>query len=162
VILDASGNQTFIPRFNFSTDGTNQTADLYVIDVHYEIRSGNIWTTAFEAAAIMLKSLKQIGAALHGTPLHGTDPLVLDLDGNGLPLTGRESSGVVFDINNNQFATPMGWVDTNDGILVRDLNGNGRIDDIDCEMNLISRSPARFGVAATALSSREFARAALC
>jgi len=87
VILDASGNQTFIPRFNFSTDGTNRTAGLYVIDVHYEIRSGNIWTTGFEAAAIMLQSLKKIGAALHGWQLHGTDPLVLDLDGNGIPLT---------------------------------------------------------------------------
>jgi hypothetical protein len=128
VILDASGNETFIPRFNFSTDGTSLTAGLYVIDVHFEIRSGNIWTTAFEAAGIMLKALKQIGRALHGTPLHGTDPLVLDLDGNGIPLTGRESSGVVFDINNNQFATPVGWVDANDGILVRDLNGNGKID----------------------------------
>jgi hypothetical protein len=161
VILDAKGNETFIPRFNFSTDGSNRTDGLYVIDVHYEIRSGNIWTTAFEAAAIMLKSLKQIGAALHGWQLHGTDPLVLDLDGNGIPLTGREISGVVFDINNNQFATPVGWVDANDGILVRDLNGNGSIDDTDCEMNLISRSSARHGVAATALSSRELARAAL-
>jgi Ca2+-binding RTX toxin-like protein len=128
VIVDASGNQTFIPRFNFSTDGTNRTAGLYVIDVHFEIRSGNMWTTGFEAAAIMLQSLKKIGAALHGWQLHGTDPLVLDLDGNGIPLTGRESSGVVFDINSNQFATPVGWVDANDGILARDLNGNGKID----------------------------------
>jgi hypothetical protein len=133
VIVDASGNETFIPRFNFSTDGTSLTAGIYVIDVHFEIRSGNIWTTAFEAAGIMLKALKQIGRALHGTPLHGTDPLVLDLDGNGIPLTGRASSGVVFDMNNNQFATPTGWVDVNDGILVRDLDGNGRIDD-DSEM----------------------------
>ncbi|MDX6584537.1 MAG: hypothetical protein QOI10_3721, partial [Solirubrobacterales bacterium] len=133
VIVDGSGNQTFIPRFNFSTDGTNRTAGLYVIDVHFEIRKGNMWTTGFEAAAAMLKSLRQIGAALFGTPLHGTDPLVLDLDGNGLPLTGREISGVVFDINNNKFATPTGWVDRNDGILVRDLNGNGSIDD-DSEM----------------------------
>jgi hypothetical protein len=130
VILDGSGNETFIPRFNFSTDGTSLTAGIYVIDVHFEIRSGNIWTTAFEAAGIMLKALKQIGRALHGTPLHGTDPLVLDLDGNGIPLTGRESSGVVFDMNNNRFATPTGWVDGNDGILVRDLDGNGKIDDI--------------------------------
>jgi Ca2+-binding RTX toxin-like protein len=129
VIVDASGNETFIPRFNFSTDGTSLTAGIYVIDVHFEIRSGNIWTTAFEAAGIMLKALKQIGRALHGTPLHGTDPLVLDLDGNGIPLTGRASSGVAFDINNNKFATPVGWVDANDGILARDLNGNGSIDD---------------------------------
>jgi hypothetical protein len=104
-----------------------------VIDVHFEIRSGNIWTTGFLAAAAMLKSLKQIGAALHGWPLSGTDPLVLDLDGNGIPLTGREISGVTFDINNNRFATPTGWVDSNDGILVRDLNGNGKIDN-DSEM----------------------------
>jgi hypothetical protein len=58
-------------------------------------------------------------------------------------------------------ATPVGWVDANDGILVRDLNGNGSIDNIDCEMNLISRSSARPGVAAAALTAREIARA-LC
>ena len=120
-----------------------------MIDVPFEIRSGNIWTTGFEAAAIMLQSLKKIGAALHGWQLHGTDPLVLDLDGNGIPLTGRESSGVVFDINNNQFATPVGWVDANDGILARDLNGNGKIDDIDCDTGLISWSSTQPGCSAT-------------
>ena len=128
MILDGSGNETFIPRFNFSTDGTNRTAGIYVIDFHYEIRSGNIWTTSFEADVIILQSLKKIGAALHGWPIHGTDPLVLDLNGDGIPLTGRDNSGVTFDINNNGFAAPVGWVDYNDGILVRDLNGNGSID----------------------------------
>ena len=65
------------------------------------------------------------------------------------PEFGNRGSGVVFDINNNQFATPVGWVDANDGILVRDLNGNRKIDDIDCDTGLISWSSTQLGCSAT-------------
>jgi hypothetical protein len=62
-------------------------------------------------------------------------------------------------MNNNQFATPVGWVDANDGILARDLNGNGSIDDIDCETGVISWFSTRLGLAAAVRSSRGFVRA---
>ncbi len=133
VILDDNGNETFIPNFNFGTDGTNRTAGIYVIEVSFKIVRGDIWTTDFLAAAINLQALKKVGAALFGWQLHGTDPLVLDLNGDGIPLVGLDASGVSFDINNNKFAAPVGWVNGSDGFLVRDLNGNGQIDN-DSEM----------------------------
>jgi YD repeat-containing protein len=54
-------------------------------------------------------------------------PLILDLDGDGVETTAV-GSGTYFDHNANGFAESTGWVAGDDGLLVRDLNGNGRID----------------------------------
>ncbi|TDM08065.1 MAG: hypothetical protein C4K60_00650 [Ideonella sp. MAG2] len=55
-------------------------------------------------------------------------PLVLDLDGNGVQ-TVDMANGTYFDLKAEGQATRTGWTDGNDGFLVRDLNGNGKIDD---------------------------------
>lgn len=57
------------------------------------------------------------------------DPLVLDLNGDGALETRREDGTTHFDFDGNGFAESIGWVGPADGLLVRDLNGNGRIDD---------------------------------
>ncbi len=54
-------------------------------------------------------------------------PIVLDLDGDGIE-TKAIDSGAFFDHDANGFAESSGWVAGDDGLLVRDLNGNGRID----------------------------------
>ena len=56
-------------------------------------------------------------------------PLVLDLDGDGVVETNKENSTVYFDHDNNGFAESSGWVGADDGLLVRDINNNGLIDD---------------------------------
>ncbi|MEW6351947.1 MAG: calcium-binding protein [Thermodesulfobacteriota bacterium] len=62
-----------------------------------------------------------------------TDPLVLDLDGNGIQTTveGRSwaEGRAFFDLNSDGFAERTGWVSSQDGLLVMDRNGNGFIDD---------------------------------
>ena len=58
------------------------------------------------------------------------DPLVLDLDGDGIETVAVHQSGVHFDLDGDYFAEKTGWVGADDGFLVRDLNGNGFIDDI--------------------------------
>ena len=55
-------------------------------------------------------------------------PLVVDLDGDGVETIGTNSN-VYFDHDNNGFAESTGWVGKDDGLLVRDLNNNGQIDD---------------------------------
>jgi Ca2+-binding RTX toxin-like protein len=60
----------------------------------------------------------------------GVDPLTLDLDGDGLELTGVSSLSARFDFNADGYAERAGWVRPDDGILVRDLNANGRIDNV--------------------------------
>ncbi len=54
-------------------------------------------------------------------------PLILDLDGNGIQTRGI-GEGAYFDFDGNGFAERSGWATPADGILVRDLNGNQRID----------------------------------
>src|SRR5437899_419397 len=60
----------------------------------------------------------------------GTDPLILDLNGNGIEMSSREGNSAKFDIDADGFAEPVGWARDGDGFLVRDLNGNGKIDDV--------------------------------
>jgi hypothetical protein len=129
VIVDDNGNETFIPRFNFGTDGTDRTAGIEVLDISFKLARSNMWTSSFETAAAILCAEEKAGEALYGWPPSGMkDPLVLDLNGDGISLSAEEGSGVSFDINNNGFAAPVGWVNADDGFLVRDLNGNGKID----------------------------------
>lgn len=53
----------------------------------------------------------------------------MDLDGNGIQTTATAGfSGSLFDHNKDGIRTATGWVASGDGLLVRDLNGNGIID----------------------------------
>jgi len=54
------------------------------------------------------------------------DPLVLDLDGDGIETTGL-NKGVYFDHDGNGFRELSGWVSADDGLLVLDRNGDGVI-----------------------------------
>ena len=57
------------------------------------------------------------------------DPLVLDLDGDGIETVASNGlAGALFDQNGDGIRTATGWVKSDDGILVRDINGNGTID----------------------------------
>lgn len=55
------------------------------------------------------------------------DPLVIDLGHEGILLTSVDN-GVYFDLDNNGFAERTAWVGPEDGFLVLDRNGNGKID----------------------------------
>ncbi|MBF0192644.1 MAG: cadherin domain-containing protein, partial [Magnetococcales bacterium] len=57
------------------------------------------------------------------------DPLVLDLDHNGIQLTSRED-GPRFDMNSDGMPDATGWITPGDGLLVMDVNGDGRIQGI--------------------------------
>ena len=62
------------------------------------------------------------------------DPLVLDLDGNGIAVSALGvagqpgSSNVHFDFSGNGHLDRTAWVGSGDGILVRDANHNGKVD----------------------------------
>ena len=57
------------------------------------------------------------------------DPLVLDLDGDGIETVGvNATTHILFDHNNDGIKTGTGWVNGDDGLLVLDRNGNGIID----------------------------------
>ena len=58
------------------------------------------------------------------------DPLIMDLDGDGIELTSLETSKVYFDIDGDGFREKTGWVKSDDGLLVFDRNNDGYINDI--------------------------------
>lgn len=84
---------------------------------------------------IMEETIKREEAALRGgiqekysTAHEQPSPLIIDLDGDGIVETNKENSSIHFDHDNNGFAESTGWVGKDDGLLVRDLNNNGQID----------------------------------
>jgi hypothetical protein len=56
-----------------------------------------------------------------------TDPVILDLDGNGLTFSSV-GDGATFDITADGVADRVAWNTSNDGILAMDLDSNGVID----------------------------------
>ncbi|WP_107667251.1 FG-GAP-like repeat-containing protein [Cyanothece sp. BG0011] len=56
------------------------------------------------------------------------DPIILDLDGNGLDLSELSTSTIFFDIDADGYAENTAW--TTDGILTLDLNQDGTINNI--------------------------------
>ncbi len=55
----------------------------------------------------------------------GGDPVVLDLDGNGIELIRKDRSTVTFDLDHDGYRERTAWVGPHDGILVIDLAADG-------------------------------------
>ncbi|OBW94253.1 MULTISPECIES: hypothetical protein [Gallibacterium] len=92
----------------------------------YLKKTGNNGGTALQNAAIRVNSAS--GWASRRLPI---DPLVIDLNGDGIKLTRYTDTPILFDIDNDGGSLEeTGWVSAADGILVRDLNNNGKIDNI--------------------------------
>ncbi len=64
---------------------------------------------------------------LSGSGMAVYDPLILDLDGDGVETSGVDSK-VLFDHAADGTKNATGWVGKDDGLLVRDINNNGTID----------------------------------
>jgi hypothetical protein len=62
--------------------------------------------------------------ASSGTQQQYVDPIVLDLNGNGVQLTSYQSNPVLFDIDNSGMVSRTGWLSPQDGFLARDVNGD--------------------------------------
>ena len=61
---------------------------------------------------------------------HIYDPLVLDLDGDGIETVSHKAyKGALFDHDGDGIRTASGWVASDDGLLVVDRNGDGIIND---------------------------------
>ena len=55
------------------------------------------------------------------------DPIVIDFNKNGITSTKLDNT-VYFDHDNNGFKEATAWIEKDDGLLVLDKNGNGKID----------------------------------
>jgi Ca2+-binding RTX toxin-like protein len=63
-----------------------------------------------------------------GLALNMVDPLVLDLNGDGIHTIGSSASTAFFDFDGSGSRTHTGWIGSDDGFLVLDRNHNGQID----------------------------------
>jgi hypothetical protein len=59
-------------------------------------------------------------------------PIVVDLQNNGLSLISRANAAnnVFYDFEGKGFAKDVGWITPSEAFLVRDVNGNGVIDNV--------------------------------
>ncbi|WP_307188955.1 calcium-binding protein, partial [Massilia sp. Root335] len=81
---------------------------------------------AATGAEILISDL--VGSSFSSARTVTRDPLILDLDGDGLETIGPAQSNVKFDHNGGGIKTISGWVKPDDGFLVMDRNNNGVID----------------------------------
>ena len=90
-----------------------------------EIRSGELFGLVDRLIALA-DAVNRFSKISRG--LDPDDPLLLVLDGDGIETIALDSAGIRFDHNDNWFAEETGWLKGDDGFLVIDENGNGRID----------------------------------
>ncbi|MPY23276.1 calcium-binding protein, partial [Shewanella sp. YLB-07] len=86
------------------------------------------WLDRLNAAAdLKIDSDLQLDANAIEQSMVRRDPLVFDLDGDGIE-TVSSDAGIIFDHDGDGIKQGTGWVGADDGLLVLDINGNGTID----------------------------------
>lgn len=56
------------------------------------------------------------------------DPVVLDLDSDGIELTGMGQTGAAYDFDDDGYLENSGWIGQGDGLLAYDVNLDGKIE----------------------------------
>ena len=74
-----------------------------------------------------LKGIQDFFNSATAAPPVRVDPLIFDLNGDGIKTTSLDQSRAYFDLDNNGFAERTAWVDASDGLLVLDRNNDGQI-----------------------------------
>ncbi len=86
---------------------------------------GKDWLTVLEdGASAITRKLTDLARNILG------DPIVLDLDGDGIELNSLASSLVRYDLDDDGLQERVGWVGAQDGLLFHDINGNGLVDGV--------------------------------
>lgn len=94
---------------------------------------GNVFNKVISAALALISTNNQ-GKAQEKFHSAGDcectpkDPIIFDLNNDGVLETTDINNGIYFDHENDGFAESSAWVGDNDGILVIDSNNNGDID----------------------------------
>lgn len=125
------GKTTYVDNFQYTLDGIeNDTAGIIVFELDIEayrvLELPKGWLTSTLKAFHNLMEL--VFADYDAGP---SDPLVLDLDGDGLEVAPNTVVSPKFDLNGDGFAERTGWtLNGDDGFVVRDINSDGVINDI--------------------------------
>jgi len=133
VINDWFGNQTFVANYTGGPGVAEPTANIQIGEIDFS--AARLLSENFPGMSKInaenFATLDFMWKVLFGEPRKpGADPLVLDLDGDGLELLAQTMVSPSFDLDGDNFAELTGWVSSDDGFLVRDINANGAIDDV--------------------------------
>jgi Ca2+-binding RTX toxin-like protein len=69
--------------------------------------------------------------ALNNQFIRNIDPIILDLDGDGVEFMSAADVTIYFDMDGDGRRERTGWITADDGFLAIDANANGRVDSID-------------------------------
>jgi Ca2+-binding RTX toxin-like protein len=124
-----NGTDSFAARVFDGNGGTTLVHELVTVGSGLDVApTGPAPVRGFGAEVAPAEAMYQAALNLNG---HGhADPLVLDLNGDGVQLASRTDSHVYFDLTGTNSANLTGWPTGGDGILVDDKNGNGTIDSV--------------------------------
>ena len=134
VIKDAIGDETFIANYQGGPNVplADQTAGILVgteeVDAERLLQLKHPYGTQDIKATFQLGN--DITFTQTGKHFFAADPLVLDLSGNGLALTGESTASPVFDMFGTGFGVHTGWVQPSAGILVI-ANSDGTVTSVD-------------------------------
>ena len=138
---DAAGDHLAALHALLAEDSDPEALDAFLADLAARLSGASAGSTdgsAFEEAMRKLGSVRELSVQasveaqvtiemrLEGAP-EEADPLVLDMAGDGISLTGAER-GARFDINGDGHAERTSFVEGDDAFLALDRNGNGRVD----------------------------------
>ncbi len=121
-----AGNQELSSYQNFAKDVGVQLTNLDNLIFSNSQTAQNLWSSTSLTAN--LSNLANF--ASDSRSYVNIDPVVLDLNGDGVKLTSYNDSEVTFDVDNDGKQERTGWVSNQDGILVDDVNGDGKINNI--------------------------------
>ncbi|NQY21938.1 MAG: tandem-95 repeat protein, partial [Campylobacteraceae bacterium] len=114
-VIDENGQITYTPNANFNG---SDTITINFLDENNVIKD----TKTIEV------TIAAVNDGCEGTGIQLSSPLILDLDNEGVE-TLSLTQGVKFDIDADGDKDLTGWVGADDGLLVRDINNDGIIND---------------------------------
>ncbi len=107
---------------------TQQTTDNKKSNINDSVfiseQASNLFVQSEQRASL---SISKTGAQIEQEKIPRSDPLALDLNGDGLQTTGVVK-GILFDINGDGHQEQLSFINGGDAFLAYDRNGNGLID----------------------------------
>ncbi|NCS11973.1 MAG: hypothetical protein GPJ08_12845, partial [Microcystis aeruginosa G13-09] len=128
--FNEESNQTNIkvPSFNKSVFGIESIVLSAITGVGIPGTVEEIFDFDLEATTGLVDILFQLAIKPITWTTTQIDPLIVDLDNNGIKVTNLDNSLIRFDIDADGYSENVSW--TNDGLLTVDLNHDGKINNI--------------------------------